>query len=271
MKRIIDLDDSPEVGSMATAGDGVKRYRVIDIDSPESIGKTSIPRRIIELADTQVDLKCSNTAVISLSQSDSEQKISKPCSSIRRGKISSFGALKTKKVRLSSPQNGYCPSSSSTAPVNETRQTLPELSEAGVKKPLTEKCAPRIAAASSENAVYSGENIEDPTRQRLDGCSEIDCYRTVRRADGKVVTEKVSLAEIERLCPVTVKVPAFQDEFAEDILKEFLQVQWRQGKRWLIDKEIVAHRLSTGFSFDRMRKQWETSGLQTICGRFEFS
>jgi len=95
----------------------------------------------------------------------------------------------------------------------------------------------------------------------LDGCSEIDCYRTVRRADGKVVTEKVSLAEIERLCPVTVKVPAFEDEFAEDILKEFLQVQWRQGKRWLIDKEIVAHRLSTGFSFDRMRKQWEKTGF----------
>ncbi len=47
--------------------------------------------------------------------------------------------------------------------------------------------------------------------------------------------------------------------FCTEYLTRFLEVTWRQSKRWLYDKEIVSHRLQTGFSFDHLPKNWKNT------------
>ncbi|CAD7948356.1 unnamed protein product [Amoebophrya sp. A120] len=111
-----------------------------------------------------------------------------------------------------------------------------------------------IETRPSAKAVPSSE----PPRRTV--ADEPDIFRTVVLFDSnKTITEKITVAELEKHCPVNLMENIFAKDFADDLLTRFLEVTWRQSKRWLYDKEIVSHRLQTGFSFDHLPKNWKNT------------
>ena len=70
-----------------------------------------------------------------------------------------------------------------------------------------------------------------------------------REGVGGSVTRQISIEEAEQNCPVTLLTDLLPEDFSCHLLQTFASEakSWGHGKRWLHDKEIVSHRLMSGF------------------------
>merc|ERR1712178_446474 len=98
---------------------------------------------------------------------------------------------------------------------------------------------------------------------------EVEAFVTIagRAGKGGSVTRRVSIAEIERMVPVSFLPNLLPTQFADHLLRVFMEEtkRWHTSKRWLYDKEIESHRLGSGFRFDNTGRvgghRWETAGF----------